>query len=411
LVSEPFWAWRQARHEKQSPGTGRTDDHVLRSDDEWTPGRDGHGRRAAGACCRYPHKGEYGALRTPATDVLNRLAFAPVQGATGRLRKRRRMKEDEDKARSGMTITVLEAREEISDIAGGGTPGRVVCAVGADAGDIAWADERGSENELEVAVSSGSYRSIGAICAGFRDMWPVLPIDQGLAATGSETEDPDVEMSQASVSELRRLVQAIAVTPATTVDEFMLKKEVVVECVNKYATGPASTLVLTSLFQDFDRLTDQGRSTPALLNREYSETSHIVSAQHTLCDEDVFGVCHTFWVVWSGFTEICRRVGVLDASQDVIGASRLDIDVWRSWTSLQSIIVQLAGMRSHSFDELFAKRDIGGVCLRFDFSTENIFSLVESFSRDCDRLFGPCNLDVAVAAWVLLQTLSSSPSD
>jgi hypothetical protein len=141
------------------------------------------------------------------------------------------MKEDEDKARSGMTITVLEAREEIRDIAGGGIPGRVVCAVGADAGDIAWADERGSENELEVAVSSGSYRSIGAICAGFRDMWPVLPIDQGLAATGSETEDPDVEMSQASVSELRRLVQAIAVTPATTVDEFMLKKEVVVEWV------------------------------------------------------------------------------------------------------------------------------------------------------------------------------------
>jgi hypothetical protein len=280
----------------------------------------------------------------------------------------------------------------------GGAPGRVVCAMGVDAGDFAWVDERGSENELEVAVSPESHLSIGLICAGFWEMWPVLPIDQGLAATGRETWDPDVEMSQASVSELRRLVQAIAVTPAATVDEFMLKKEVVVECVNKYANGPASTLVLTSLLQDFDRLTDHRRSTPFLLNRNYSETSRIVSARHTLFDEDVFGVCQTFWVVWSGFTEICRRVGVLDANQDVIGASRLDVDVWRSWTSLQSIIVHLAGVSSHSFDELFAKRDIVGVCLEFDCSPENIFSLVESFSRDCDRLFGPRNLDVAIAA-------------
>jgi len=178
----------------------------------------------------------------------------------------------------------------------------------------------------------------------------------------------------------------------------MLKKKVIVECVNKYANGPASTPVLMSLFQDFDRLTDHRRSTPALLNREYSETSRIVSARHTLFDEDVFGVCQTFWVVWSGFTEICRRVGVLDANQDVIGASCLDIDVWRSWSSLQSIIVQLARTSSHSFDELFAKRDIVGVCLQFDCSTENIFGLVDSFSRDCDRLFGPRNLDVAMAA-------------
>jgi len=98
--------------------------------------------------------------------------------------------------------------------------------------------------------------------------------------------------------------QAIAVTPAATVDEFILKKEVVVECVNKYANGPASTLVLMSLFQDFDRLTDRRRSTPALLNREYSETYRIVSARHTLFDESVFGVCQAFWIVWSGFTEI-----------------------------------------------------------------------------------------------------------
>jgi hypothetical protein len=308
------------------------------------------------------------------------------------------MKEDDDKARSGMTIKVLKAREEISDIASGSAPDRVVCAVGADAGDIAWADERGSENELEVAVSPESSRSIGAICAALWEIWPVPSIDHGLAATGRETWDPDVEMSQASVSELWRLVQAIAVTPASTVDEFMLKKEAVVECVNQYANGPASTLVLTSLFQDFDRLTDHRRSTPTLLNREYSETSHIVLAQHTLCDEDVFGVCQTFWVAWSGFTEICRRVGVLDTNQDVIGASRLDVDVWRSWTSLQSIIVHVAGVSSHSFDELFAKRDIVGVCLEFDCSPENIFSLVESFSRDCDRLFGPRNLDITIAA-------------
>jgi hypothetical protein len=297
-----------------------------------------------------------------------------------------------------MTKMVLEAQEEICDIAGGRAPGRMVCAVGADAGDFAWADERGSANELAAAVSPESHRSIGVICAAFWKMWPVLRIDQGLAATGGETWDPDVEVSQASVFELWRLAQAIAVTPAATVDEFMLKKEVVVECVNKYANGPASTLVLTLLLQDFDRLTDHRRSTPFLLNRNYSETSRIVSAPHTLCDEDVFGVCQTFWVVWSGFTEICRRVGVLDANQDVIGASHLDVDVWRSWTSLQSIIVQLAGVSSHSFDELFAKRDIVGVCLQFDCNPENIFSLVESFSRDCDRLFGPCNLDVTIFA-------------
>jgi hypothetical protein len=297
-----------------------------------------------------------------------------------------------------MTKKVLDAREEICDIAGGGAPGRVVYAVAADAGDFAGADECGLVTELAVAVSPESHLSIGVICVGFWEMWPVLRIDQGSAATGGETWDPDVEMSQASVSELWRLVQAIAVTPAATVDEFMLKKEVVVECANKYANGPASTLVLTSLFQDFDRLTDHRRANPASLNREYSETSRIVSARQTLCDEDVFGVCQTFWVVWSGFTEICRKVGVLDASQDVIGASRLDIDVWRSWTSLQSIIVQLAGMSSHSFDELLAKRDIVGVCLQFDCSTENIFSLVDSFSHDCDRLFGRCNLDVAIAA-------------
>jgi len=226
-----------------------------------------------------------------------------------------------------MKKKVLEAQEEICDIAGGRASGRMVCAVAADAADFAGVDERGLANELAIAVSPDSHRSIGVICAAFWKMWPVLRIDQGLAATGRETWDPDVEMSQASVSELRRLVQAIAVTPAATVDEFMLKKEVVVECVNKYANGPASTLVLMSLFQDFDRLTDHRRSTPALLNREYSETSRIVSAQHTLCDEDVFGLCQTFWVVWSGFTEICRRVGVLDASQDVNGASRRDIDV------------------------------------------------------------------------------------
>jgi hypothetical protein len=297
-----------------------------------------------------------------------------------------------------MTKKVSEAQEDICDIAGGRASGRMVYAVAADAGDFAGADECGSANELAVAVSPESHRSIGVICAGFWEIWPVLRIDHGLAATDGETWDPDVEMSQASVSELWRLVQAIAVTPAATMDEFMLKKEVVVECVNKYANGPASTLVLMSLFQDFDRLTDHRNSTPALLNKEYSETSRIVSAQHTLCDEDVFSVCQTFWVVWSGFAEICRRVGVLDANQDVIGASRLDIDVWRSWTALQSIIVQLAGMRSHSFDELFAKRDIVGVCLQFECSTEKIFSLVESFSRDCDGLFGPRNLDVTIAA-------------
>jgi hypothetical protein len=156
--------------------------------------------------------------------------------------------------------------------------------------------------------------------------------------------------------------------------------------------------VLMSLLQDFDRLTDHRHSTPFLLNREYSETSRIVSARHTSFGEDVFGVCQTFWVVWSDFTEICRRVGVLDANQDVIGASRLEIDVWRSWTTLQSIIMQSAGISSHSFDELFAKRHIVGVCLQFDCSTENILSLVESFSRDCDRLFGPCNPAVTIFA-------------
>lgn len=297
-----------------------------------------------------------------------------------------------------MTKKVLEAQEDTCDIAGGRAPGRMVYAVAADAGDFAGADECGSANELAVAVSPESHPSIGAICAGFWEMWPLLPIDRGLAAAGGGTWNPDVEVSQASVCELWRLVQALAVTPAGTVDEFMLKKKVIVECVNKYANGPASTPVLMSLFQDFDRLTDHRRSTPALLNREYSETSRIVSARHTLFDEDVFGVCQTFWVVWSGFTEICRRVGVLDANQDVIGASRLDIDVWRSWSSLQSIIVQLARTSSHSFDELFAKRDIVGVRLQFDCSPENIFGLVNSFSRDCDRLFGLRNLDVAIAA-------------
>ena len=91
-----------------------------------------------------------------------------------------------------MTKKVLEAQEKICDIAGGGAPGRVVCAMGVDAGDFAWADERGSANEIEVAVSPESHLSIGVICAGFWEMWPVLPIDQGLAATGRETWDPDV---------------------------------------------------------------------------------------------------------------------------------------------------------------------------------------------------------------------------
>jgi hypothetical protein len=132
---------------------------------------------------------------------------------------------------SGMTKMVSKARQEICDIAGGGAPGRVVCAEAADAGDPARPDECGLANELAVAVSPESHRSIGVICAAFWEMWPVLPINQGLAVTGGETWDPDVEVSQASVSELWRLVQAIAVTPAATVDEFMLKKEVVVECV------------------------------------------------------------------------------------------------------------------------------------------------------------------------------------
>ena len=106
-----------------------------------------------------------------------------------------------------MTKKVLEAQEEICDIAGGRVPGRVVCAVAADAGDFARADACGLANELAVAVSPESHPSIGAICAGFRRMWPLLPIDQGLAATGGGTWYPDVEVSQASVCELWRLVQ------------------------------------------------------------------------------------------------------------------------------------------------------------------------------------------------------------
>jgi len=66
-----------------------------------------------------------------------------------------------------MTKKVLEAEEEICDIAGGGAPGRVVYAVAADAGDFTGADECGLVTELAVAVSPESHLSIGVICAGF----------------------------------------------------------------------------------------------------------------------------------------------------------------------------------------------------------------------------------------------------
>jgi len=247
-----------------------------------------------------------------------------------------------------------------------------------------------------VARAQEPRASMEVICAEFRAIRARLPIDQGLAPPGGDAWRPDVDVSDVSAFELWRVVQVIADTPATTAREFLLKKEIAVECMNRDVAGTASPRLALSLLGDFDRLTGHRRPIGRVVKEHFPERFHVVSGAETIRDDDVSSLCDEFWGAWTAFTGICDRVSVLDAAHNHSEAILLNDDVLKTGISLQRIIAQLAGIKAHSFDELFGKRDVVGACLGYDGTVEYIADLVASFSHDIDRLFGSFSQDEAM---------------
>lgn len=186
--------------------------------------------------------------------------------------------------------------------------------------------------------------------------------------------DAEFEWLAELLRERRRICEAVASTPANSIEALTTKKEVVCEIAREEGASEMANSLIASFFADFDRLFDEGRLRQDRRHRALGE-----NAAEGLIGE----ICDMFWDLIGSLDEtVSEDVGPGEFCKTSGVGENDDLRL----RELEKVLSRIVDNAAVSNEGLIKKRRVVEAWLQLDLALCEEPTLLNSFFSDFDQL-------------------------
>jgi hypothetical protein len=224
-------------------------------------------------------------------------------------------------------------------------------------------------------------------CEAFWRISDQMTAKAGVDGRGEPSCDADAEFERFAdlLRERRRICEAVASTPANTIEALTTKKEVVCEIAREEGASESANSLIASLFADFDRL--MGDLSVGQVKRLAKRAKGLEAclAESDSDDSHLFSACIEFWQVWENAERVWEEIESIEVdggevTREVDGKASEYLVVLEAW------IAALAGKDARSVDGIVAKIEVFETSQLFQDCVEGLRLLAASLFDDFDRV-------------------------